>query len=118
MAGVPQECLDISMAMVGAMGAMGAVGGGIDDTQYLANVPAAFDALRSKAPAELHGDIDIVKAGFSKYVEVLKSYDFDFSKLAANPAELEEMSQAMDTEEFDEASDRFSAWLDSICGFE
>jgi len=116
MSGVPKECLEISMAMVGAMGGMGAVGGGIDDTQYLANLPAAFDALRSKAPAELHGDIDIVKVVYAKYFDILKKYDYDFTKLAANPSALEEMSAVMDNEKFEQASERFSTWLDSVCG--
>jgi hypothetical protein len=113
MAGVPEECLEISMAMVGAMGV---VGNDMTDTEALANVPAAFDAIRSKAPEELRGDIDIVKAGYANYLEILKRFDYDFAKLSADPAAVEEMSEAMNVEGFDEASERFNAWLDSVCG--
>lgn len=113
MAGVPEECLAISMAMVGAMGVDG---NDMTDTEALANVPAAFDAIRSKAPEELRGDIDIVKDSYAKYLDILKRYDYDFAKLSADPAAIEEMSEAMSVEGFDEASERFNTWLDSVCG--
>jgi len=115
MAGVPEECLEISMAMVGAMGI---VGNDMGDTEALANVPAAFDAIRSKAPEELRSDIDIVKAGYANYLDILERYDYDFAKLSADPAAVEEMADAMNVDGFDEASERFNAWLDSVCGTE
>lgn len=112
MAGVPEECLAISMAM---MGALGTADSDVTDTEALANIPAAFEAIRSKAPEDLRGDIDTVQAGYQEYLDILQRYDYDFTKMSADPSAIEEMSTVMSGDEFIEASTRFNTWLDSVC---
>lgn len=112
MAGVPEECLAISMAM---MGALGTENSDVTDTEALANIPAAFEAIRSKAPEDLRGDIDTVQAGYQEYLDILQRYDYDFTKMSADPSAIEEMSTVMSGDEFIEASTRFNTWLDSVC---
>lgn len=114
--GVPEYCLEISMAMASAMGAMGAMGGTVTDADYLANIPKAFDSLRELAPEELRKDIEIVRDTFAAYLAIFAKFDFDITKMSADPAAIEEMSQVMDDESFNESNERFSAWLDSVCG--
>lgn len=110
--GVPEYCLEISIAM---MSAMGAVGGAMTDSQTLANIPAAFEAIRGQAPEELRSDIDIVRDGYASYLSILAEYDYDFVKVSSDAAAIEKMSQIMDSAEFNESSERFNAWIDSVC---
>lgn len=111
--GVSESCMEISLAMAAGMGAMG---GNVTDTDYLANFPKAFDSIRDLAPEELRGDLDIVRDTYAAYFAILAKYDYDFMQVSANPEAIEEMSEVMDNEKFNESSERFSAWLDSICG--
>ena len=113
LAGVPEECLEISMAMSLALGAGMATE---SDPQVLTNLPAAFQSIRDKAPEELRADIDIVQQGYTEYLQVMEAYDYDFTKLASDPTAIEEMSAVMSGEEFSAASERFNDWLQSICG--
>ncbi|MGA0879073.1 MAG: hypothetical protein ACO3SP_08155 [Ilumatobacteraceae bacterium] len=112
LAGVPEECLSISMAMMTAMGAAGATA---TDAEALAGVPAAFEAIRGKAPEELRGDIDTVKAGFVEYLAILERYGYDYTAMIADAGAVEEMSGVMSSEEFMAANERVSTWLDELC---
>lgn len=111
--GVSESCMEISLAMASALGAMG---GNVTDTDYLANFPKAFDSIRGLAPAELSKDLDIVRDTYTAYFAILEKYDYDFMQVSANPEAIEEMSKVMDNEAFNESSERFSTWLDSVCG--
>lgn len=112
LAGVPEECLAISMAMVTAMGT---AGGTATDAEALAGVPDAFDAIRDKAPEDLRGDIDTVKAGFVEYLAILERFDYDYTAMIADPGAVEEMSGVMSSDEFMAANERFNTWLDDLC---
>lgn len=112
LAGVPEECLAISMAMVAAMGT---AGGETPDAEALAGVPDAFDAIRDQAPEDLRADIDVVKAGFTEYLAILARYDYDYTAMIADAGAVEEMSNVMSSEEFTAANERFSTWLDDLC---
>lgn len=112
LSGVSQECLEITSAMVMAMGSGGAT---LGDAESLAQVPQAFDSLRDKAPEDLRADIDIVKEGYVEYLAVLEKYDYDYNALIADPNGVAEMSGVMSSDEFVAASERFNNWLDTVC---
>lgn len=112
LAGVPEECLAISMAMVSAMGVSGDTA---TDAEALADLPAAFEAVRDKAPEELRGDIDVVKAGYEEYLTLLERYDYDYTAMLADSGAMDEMSGIMSSDEFVAANERFNTWLDGIC---
>lgn len=112
LAGIPEECLAISMAM---MTALGTAGGTATDAEALAGVPEAFEAIRDKAPEDLRGDIDTVNAGFVQYLAILERYDYDYAAMIADPAAVEEMSGVMSSDEFLAANERFNTWLDDLC---
>lgn len=111
--GVPQYCMEIAMAMASSMGAMS---GSASDSDYLASIPQAFDSLDGIAPDGLRKDIEIVRDTLAAYFAIFEKYDFDFMKVSADPTAIEEMSQVMDDEKFEESMDRFGDWLDSVCG--
>lgn len=112
MSGVPESCVEISLAMASAMGAMG---GNVTDTDYLANFPKSFDSIRGLAPDDLSNDLDIVRDTYTAYFEILEKYDYDFMQVSANPDVIEELSQLMDDEAFIESNERFNTWLSSVC---
>lgn len=112
MAGVPEECLAISMAMVSAMGVSGDAA---TDAEALAGLPDAFEAVRDLAPEELRGDIDVVKAGFEEYLAILERYDYDYTAMLADTGAMDEMSGVMSSDEFVAANERFNAWFDGLC---
>lgn len=112
MAGVPEECLAISMAMVSAMGVSGDAA---TDAEALAGLPDAFAAVRDLAPEELRGDIDIVKSGFEEYLAILERYDYDYTAMLADTGAMDEMSDVMSSDEFLAANERFNTWFDGLC---
>jgi|GEM_PF-4384770 len=112
MAGVPEECLAISMAMISAMGVSGDAA---TDAEALAGLPDAFEAVRELAPEELRGDIDIVKSGFEEYLAILERYDYDYTAMLADTGAMDEMSGVMSSDEFLAANERFNTWFDGLC---
>ncbi len=112
-AGVPQACLELSLAMATASGGMVP---GSDETGIDSDALAqSFDAIRDMAPGDLQGDVEIVKEGMTEYLEVLAEFGNDFTAMMADPAALERFSSVFDDETFSEATDRFSVWLETVC---
>ncbi|MFM8528914.1 MAG: hypothetical protein ACKOD2_04405 [Ilumatobacteraceae bacterium] len=112
LAGVPEECMTISMAMLSAIGGMSAESTDIDS---LTNLPNAFDAVRELAPEELRGDVDTVRDGFQEYIDVFAEFDYDYNAILSDSEAMEKLSDSMSSEEFLAANDRFNAWFERLC---
>lgn len=112
LAGVPEECMTISMAMLSALGGMSAESTDIDS---LTNLPNAFDAVRELAPEEIRGDVDIVREGFQEYIDVFAQFDYDYNAILSDTEAMTKLSESMSSEEFLAANDRFNAWFEDLC---
>lgn len=112
LAGVPEECMTISMAMISALGG---VAEDASDVETLGNLPNAFDAVRELAPEEFRDDVDIVKQGFQQYLDVFAEYDYDYNAILSDDAAMQKLSESMSGDEFLAASDRFNAWFEDLC---
>lgn len=112
LAGVPEECMTISMAMISALGGMSE---DASDVETLGNLPNAFDAVRELAPEEIRGDVDIVKEGFQQYIDVFAEYDYDYNAILSDTEAMTKLSESMSSEEFLAANDRFNAWFEDLC---
>lgn len=113
-AGVSEACVELSLAMASAAG--GIVPQESGDTMLdLQSLNRSFDAIKSEAPDDLKGDIDIVKEAMGKYLSVLSEYGNDFTAMMSNPEAAEKFAAAFDDEAYAAASERFTDWINSVC---
>jgi hypothetical protein len=111
--GVPEACVELSLAMASATGGM--IPGADNTAVDTESLQRSFDFIKAAAPDDLIGDIDIVKAGMLNYLSILAEYGYDFTALMTDPQALERFSSVFDNDAFAGASERFSTWLDSVC---
>lgn len=113
-AGVSEACVQLSLAMAAAAGGMvpSESGDGSIDVEILNR---SFDAIKGEAPADLQNDIEIVKNGMAQYLTVLAEYGNDMTALMMDPEAAERFTSVFENEQFSTASERFSAWMDTVC---
>jgi hypothetical protein len=78
----------------------------------------ATDALNSFAddvPGDLKDDAQIMADAYAPYFEKLAEYGGDYTA-AANDPEIQELSEAMNSDEVIQASDNITDYLDNECG--
>lgn len=111
--GLSEACIQLSLAISAAAGGM-VPGVEVQDFDS-ETLGKSFDAIKGEAPANLREDIEVVKRGMSEYLAVLADYGNDFTAMMANPQAMERFSAIFDDESFAQASERFSAWIESVC---
>lgn len=111
--GVPEACLEITMAMAAATGGM--IPGSEASPTDIGAIERSFDAVKDMAPDDLVGDIETVKNGMAEYLSVFAEYGNDIEAMMADPGALERMSSVFDDENFSAAAERFSSWMETIC---
>ncbi len=107
--GLPEACIELSLAISAATAGM--VPGSEFDIESL---DRSFDAIKGEAPEELRNDIEIVKKGLSRYLTVLSEYGNDVTQMMNDPEAMQRFAEAFD-DEFSQASERFSQWMESVC---
>jgi hypothetical protein len=112
------DCLRAAQAM-GAVIAI-AFGGGDTDID---EAREQLEELADNAPDELEDDFDTVAEYYEAYAEALEDAGYDPEDPPSSAAEQQRMAAALgealeelDDEEFQEASDNVSEWLDEECG--
>jgi hypothetical protein len=77
--------------------------------------------VQAKAPAEIKDDVATVAKNFQDVRAIFAQYDFDISKLTsaatADPA-LTDKLQALNSDEFNAASQRVNTYLQEKCGIQ
>lgn len=111
--GVPEACVELSLAMAAATGGM--VPGAGDGLVDIDALNRSFDAIKGMAPDDLLDDIDIVKNGMAEYLSVFAEYGNDIEAMMTDPEALQRFSSVFDDEKFSEASENFSTWLETVC---
>jgi hypothetical protein len=77
------------------------------------------EGVRENAPDEIKDDIETVADGFADVREIFEEYDYDLAKLgaaAATDAELTERLESFGGQDFTDASERVSTYLQEECG--
>jgi hypothetical protein len=80
---------------------------------------AFFVRANQLAPDEIADDFAILSNGMSELMAVLADYEWDFAAMsmaAMEDPELEARLSALDTPEFDAASENIDAWITANCG--
>jgi hypothetical protein len=77
----------------------------------------ALDELADKAPDEIKADVQTLSNALSTLIEVFESVDYDFTKLAQDPAAAAKL-QEFDSQELTDASARVEAYLTQVCGID
>jgi hypothetical protein len=72
---------------------------------------AAIDKLADEAPGEIEGDVETIADAFNQYNDLLKKYDYDFSKIP----EEESKKISLDNPEVEQASNRVESYFEKVC---
>jgi hypothetical protein len=80
-----------------------------------ANAQDALKQLEKSAPAEIKDDVSTVADALSSLIGVLESANYDFTKLAQDPAALAQL-ESFSGQEVTDASARVEAYLAQVCG--
>jgi hypothetical protein len=112
------RCAEVTAAMAAAASAVPqAFGGGGTD---LDTSVEQLEAFAEAAPEEVRDDLVTIAEGYARVAEILAEADFDPTSGEAPPpeviAQLEEVSQELDSEEFQAAVERVNAWFEQECG--
>ncbi len=75
----------------------------------------ALKQLESSAPDEIKADVKTVSAAFSSLISVFESANYDFTKLAQDPAALAKL-ESFSGQEVTDASTRIEAYFSQVCG--
>jgi hypothetical protein len=79
------------------------------------NAEDALKKLESSAPDEIKDDVSTVSAALTSLIGVLESANYDFTKLAQDPAALAQL-ESFSSQEVTDASARVEAYLSQVCG--
>jgi hypothetical protein len=89
-----------------------------DPAQLKDDFSKAEDALKqleSSAPDEIKADVKTVSESLSSLISVFESANYDFTKLAQDPAALAKL-ESFDSQEVQDASTRIEAYFSQVCG--
>jgi len=89
------------------------------DEETFTRLTDLVDGVRENAPDEIQADLETVADGFAEVREIFEEYDYDLAKLgaaAATDPELTERLESFGGEEFTDAGERVSAYLQEECG--
>lgn len=110
------QCLDAAKAMASAFS------GGISAAGFVEwdEVAAGFDRMSDVAPAEIRGDLALMADALGEFFSILQDAGVDLTDATAmaDPAlqaALQEASEKIDTEEFEEAADNVDQWFEEQC---
>jgi hypothetical protein len=111
------ECAEVAAAMAAAaQGTAAAASGSAAD---LEQGVAQMEAFAQAAPDEIQDDLQTIADGYRALTEVLQIADFDPASGEAPPpeviAELEQVSQDLQSEDFQAAVDRVNAYIQGGC---
>jgi hypothetical protein len=99
-------------------GSNDAFGQSSDPAQLKDDFSKAEDALKqleSSAPDEIKADVKTVSESLSSLIAVFESANYDFTKLAQDPAALAKL-ESFDSQEVQDASTRIEAYFSQVCG--
>ena len=85
--------------------------GVFDGEEFFDAVDELWNGLLPDVPGEIRPDVETIIAGFADMRAIAEKYDYDFFNADA-AADLD----ALDTSAMDDATDRFSAYLEDVCG--
>ena len=71
----------------------------------------AIDTLADEAPGEIEGDTKKIAEAFGEYNDLLKKYDYDFSKIP----EAESKSISIENPDVQAASKRVESYFEKVC---
>jgi outer membrane murein-binding lipoprotein Lpp len=109
------DCVKAYTAFIGFMGSSaGVLGGGMPDEE-LAEFEAQFDEFKSGLPSELVDDFETVAAALDEFYTALVGVDTNDYVNPATQQKLEEASKALESSEFESASDNIQAWFEENC---
>jgi hypothetical protein len=75
---------------------------------------ALFAELTKTAPKDIKADFETMSAGYAAFGKTLAKYNYDYSKLAADPTALASL-QALSDPKFEQASANIEAWVQKNC---
>jgi len=99
-------------------GSSDSFGQSTDPAQLKDDFSKAEDALKqleSSAPDEIKADVKTVSESLSSLISVFESVNYDFTKLAQDPAALAKL-ESFDSQEVQDASTRIEAYFSQVCG--
>ena len=116
--GLDDECVAIANVF-GTLTQVSMVLGGQVDFDA-GEAQALFDEAADQLPGDLQDDLQVMADGLIAFFQAVSNAGVDFSApeslpSAAQLAELEAASDAIDTDEFNEASDNLTAYADEVC---
>ena len=100
--GLSQDCAAYISAITSAF---------TPNAEGVAGLSDAFDKLESQVPDDLKDDVKVLADGFAKLQKLYEKYNYDYTKIAADPAAATLFSDG----KFNEASTNITAWLDKEC---
>ncbi len=81
------------------------------NAEGVAGLSEAFDKLETQVPDDLKDDVKVLAEGFAKLQKLYEKYNYDYTKIATDPAAATLFSDT----KFNEASTNITAWLDKEC---
>lgn len=81
------------------------------NAEGVAGLSDSFDKLESQVPDDLKDDVRVLADGFAELQKLYEKYNYDYTKIAADPAAATLFSDG----KFNEASTNITAWLDKEC---
>ncbi len=78
-------------------------------------VDKQINAMVNAAPAEIKKDTQTVQAGLRTFIDVMKSADYDLTKLFSDPTVADKLA-VLDSDEFQKASENIDTYLNDTCG--
>jgi hypothetical protein len=85
-----------------------------DQKAVFEDLRSAIDQLEDEAPDEIEDDVKIVADAFRESDDLLKKYDYDFTKVPEEEAQAISLQSA----EVTEASDRVESYFERTCGID
>ena len=74
----------------------------------------AIEKLAKEAPGEIEDDVDKIAAAFTQYNDLLKKYNYDFTKIP----ESEATNIDLENPETEAASNRVESYFEKVCGMD
>lgn len=115
-----EDCADAYQAVIAASAAAAAAftGQGGED---LDSALAELEGFLDDAPDDIQDDLETWYEGYAEYVSALQDAGFDAEGGVPDAdalQELTELSESLNTEEFQAAGERLGEWLQTECGVE
>ena len=114
-------CLEATQAMAAAIssystGLAGAMGGSLDD-ESLQQSAGQLQAMADAAPDEIRDDFEVIADELEAFYTALaeSGYEPGATPTPEQMAQLSELSEVIDQEAFDEASDNIDVWFEANC---